>query len=184
MFQPEHFNAGDRVRILFVSAFDAFAASGHANALKGQNALVLRNPEGNAIWLRLDHPPEGLDRDILLLGPELEKLAVPATDFVLATEQHAIKILDNLAKVSEKSANPLLTVADVRAQAHYTQFEIQPMEFIGRNGLGFLEGNVVKYVCRYRAKNGIEDLKKARHYLDCLIEREERGTITLPKRTA
>ena len=37
---------------------------------------------------------------------------------------------------------------------------------------GFLQGNVIKYLCRYRDKNGVEDLRKARHYLDKLIEVE------------
>lgn len=50
---------------------------------------------------------------------------------------------------------------------------IQPVEFITKNGLGFCEGNVVKYVCRHKAKGGVEDLKKARHYLDLLIQMEE-----------
>lgn len=68
---------------------------------------------------------------------------------------------------------------DVRQQKHYTQFAIQPMTFIGLNKIGFLEGNVIKYVCRYKEKNGVEDLKKALHYLECLIEREEDGTISL-----
>ena len=53
---------------------------------------------------------------------------------------------------------------------HYKDFEIQPIEFILANNLGFIEGCVIKYLCRYRKKNGIEDLKKARHYLDILIE--------------
>lgn len=69
---------------------------------------------------------------------------------------------------------------DVTAQAHYTQYKIQPMEFIAKNQLNFLQGNVIKYVCRFRAKNGLEDLKKAKHYLEKLIELEEHGTITLP----
>ena len=68
---------------------------------------------------------------------------------------------------------------DITKQKHYVQFKIQPLEFSGVNGLDFLQGNIIKYVCRFRLKNGVEDLKKARHYLDCLIEREERGTITL-----
>jgi hypothetical protein len=68
---------------------------------------------------------------------------------------------------------------DIKQQQHYTQFAIQPMEFIGRNGMGFLEGNVIKYVCRYKAKNGLEDLKKAAHYLEKLIELTEKQTITL-----
>lgn len=55
---------------------------------------------------------------------------------------------------------------------HYRTFPIQPAEFIHRNGLSFLVGNVVKYVCRYKAKNGKEDLLKARHYIDLLLEWE------------
>jgi len=53
---------------------------------------------------------------------------------------------------------------------HYRQSAIQPWDFILSQKLGFLEGNIIKYVCRYQRKNGLEDLKKARHYLDKLIE--------------
>lgn len=56
---------------------------------------------------------------------------------------------------------------------HYAKFAIQPLEFIVRNNIGFLEGNVIKYVVRWKDKAGLEDLKKARHYLDMLIELEE-----------
>jgi len=58
---------------------------------------------------------------------------------------------------------------------HYEQMAIQPWEVIQRGDLDFWEGNVIKYVMRYRAKNGLEDLKKARHYLDYLIEREQKN---------
>ncbi len=57
---------------------------------------------------------------------------------------------------------------------HYTKLPIQPFAFIQANGLGFAEGNVVKYVTRWRDKGGVEDLKKARHYLDLLIEHESK----------
>lgn len=53
---------------------------------------------------------------------------------------------------------------------HYKQQPIQPWDYIAANNLGFFEGNVVKYVTRWRDKAGVEDLKKARHYLDKLIE--------------
>ena len=53
---------------------------------------------------------------------------------------------------------------------HYKDMAIQPVEFIHHNKLGFCAGNVIKYVCRYQQKNGVEDLKKARHYIDLLIE--------------
>lgn len=56
---------------------------------------------------------------------------------------------------------------------HYKSMAIQPVEFIHKNGIGFLEGSVIKYVCRHSRKNGVEDLKKARHYIDLLIELEE-----------
>lgn len=57
---------------------------------------------------------------------------------------------------------------------HYKDFPIQPIEFIHKNGLGFIAGNVIKYVCRYRAKGGTVDLLKARHYIDMLIEQERK----------
>lgn len=59
---------------------------------------------------------------------------------------------------------------------HYTRFAIQPITFISENRLGFLAGNVIKYVCRHDAKNGLEDLMKARRYLDELITRTEKET--------
>lgn len=55
---------------------------------------------------------------------------------------------------------------------HYKKYKIQPTEFIFHNNLGFIEGNVIKYIMRYKDKNGIEDLKKAKHYVDLLIEYE------------
>jgi hypothetical protein len=55
---------------------------------------------------------------------------------------------------------------------HYKDLKIQPVEYIHANGIGFCEGSVIKYVTRWRAKGGIEDLKKARHFLDLLIELE------------
>lgn len=58
---------------------------------------------------------------------------------------------------------------------HYKDLAIQPLEFIVKNDLDFLQGNVVKYVVRYKVKNGIEDLKKARHYLDLMIELMEKN---------
>lgn len=55
---------------------------------------------------------------------------------------------------------------------HYKYMQIQPIEFIHKNNLSFIQGNIIKYTCRYKAKNGKEDLLKARHYLDLLIKLE------------
>jgi len=55
---------------------------------------------------------------------------------------------------------------------HYKRFNIQPIDFIMDNELDWCEANVVKYVTRWQYKNGMEDLRKAMHYLQLLIERE------------
>lgn len=55
---------------------------------------------------------------------------------------------------------------------HYKKCSIQPIEYIHANNLPFIEGNVVKYITRWRDKNGVEDLKKVIHYVELLIELE------------
>ena len=55
---------------------------------------------------------------------------------------------------------------------HYRKFTIQPVTYIVANGIGFLAGNVIKYVTRYRSKNGAEDIRKAIHYLEMILEFE------------
>jgi hypothetical protein len=54
---------------------------------------------------------------------------------------------------------------------HYKSFNIQPYELISKNNLSFFQGNVIKYVCRYLGKNGIEDLEKIKHYCDLEIKK-------------
>ena len=58
---------------------------------------------------------------------------------------------------------------------HYKSRAIQPVQYIHANGIGFLEGNVIKYTTRWRDKGGLSDLRKARHYLDMLIELESKN---------
>lgn len=57
--------------------------------------------------------------------------------------------------------------------SHYKSMKIQPVEFILANELGFCEGNIVKYTCRYKQKGGVEDLKKVIHYAELLIAKLE-----------
>lgn len=56
--------------------------------------------------------------------------------------------------------------------SHYKDMAVQPAEFIHKNQIGFMEGSVIKYVARWRKKGGLEDLRKARHFLDLLIDME------------
>lgn len=72
----------------------------------------------------------------------------------------------------ESSRDPL----DVQiAGSHYKDMPIQPVQFIHANAIGYFEGNVIKYVSRWRKKNGIADLEKAKHYIELLIELETRN---------
>lgn len=57
---------------------------------------------------------------------------------------------------------------------HYKKLAIQPIEYIHRNNIPYMEGNVIKYVTRWRSKGGVADLEKARHYIDMLIELEKK----------
>jgi hypothetical protein len=61
-------------------------------------------------------------------------------------------------------------MAQKQGAGHYRRGDIEPIQYILANKLDFCEGNVVKYITRWRHKNGIEDLRKARHYIDFLIE--------------
>ena len=72
--------------------------------------------------------------------------------------------------------NPLNTQV---GGAHYKDFAIQPVEFITKNNLGFIQGNIIKYICRYKHKNGKEDLEKIKHYVDLLIQLEYGETKSL-----
>lgn len=56
---------------------------------------------------------------------------------------------------------------------HYAKNSIQPIDYILANNLGWCEANAVKYLTRWKAKNGLEDLRKAKHYIELLIERVE-----------
>lgn len=53
---------------------------------------------------------------------------------------------------------------------HYKNLEIQPVEFCMKNGLDFCQSSAIKYICRHENKNGVEDLKKAKHFIDLLIK--------------
>ena len=63
--------------------------------------------------------------------------------------------------------------------SHYLKFKIQPSEFANKNNLPFAEGNAIKYICRHQHKGEVQDLEKAKHYIDMIIERDY-GNHTQP----
>ena len=56
---------------------------------------------------------------------------------------------------------------------HYKNLAIQPVEYIFKNNIGYFEGCVIKYVTRWKSKGGVQDLEKAKHFLELLIELQE-----------
>lgn len=72
-----------------------------------------------------------------------------------------------LAREAEKSA------LDIQVGgSHYKDMPIQPIEFTHKNNLNFCQGNIIKYATRYKAKNGVEDLRKVKHYAELLAKLE------------
>ena len=55
---------------------------------------------------------------------------------------------------------------------HYQSMQIQPAEFINENKLLFAEGNAIKYICRHQSKGKADDIQKAIHYLEMILERD------------
>ena len=58
---------------------------------------------------------------------------------------------------------------------HYKKLVIQPVQYIHANGIPFIEGSVIKYVTRWRDKGGVKDLEKAKHFIELLIELENKN---------
>ena len=63
------------------------------------------------------------------------------------------------------------------AGTHYRDMPIQPGTFVRKNGIGWYEGNAIKYICRYKQKGGIEDIKKAIHYLQLILEENDNTDV-------
>ena len=75
-------------------------------------------------------------------------------------------------QISSGSDTPLdlLPLNKQIAGGHYKKFVIQPIEFITKNNLPFIEGNIIKYICRWQDKGGVQDLDKVIHYVELLKE--------------
>lgn len=92
-------------------------------------------------------------------------------------------IWERWAREAEISRRAEKYIADAQQKQHggdhYRKLKIQPIQYIQANGLGFHEGNVLKYITRWKSKNGLEDLRKAVHYLELLIEHTEKTESAL-----
>ncbi len=90
----------------------------------------------------------------------------------LTVEQVLSNACQSKDDISSESMNepPARTASEQVGGTHYAEMAIQPIDFIMKNELSFAEGNVVKYVCRYRKKGGKADLLKAKQYIDFLLQ--------------
>lgn len=91
-----------------------------------------------------------------------------------ANERHEARDAYTQAVLSRLAS--LSTANNTQVGGSHYQGRIQTWDYIIAQDLGYLEGNIVKYVSRWKKKNGLEDLEKARHYLDKLIETAKEGT--------
>lgn len=78
-----------------------------------------------------------------------------------------------LEKLYQQHGSPTSALGRQVGGRHYKDFKIQPVEFIYQNNIGFIEGSIIKYICRFRAKAGVQDLEKIKHYIELLIELEK-----------
>lgn len=101
------------------------------------------------------------------------KISSSGPDVIIDDSKQGEPMIDFDLYPKEEPSNQAATNKQVGG-SHY-QLPIQPIEYILANGLGYCEANVVKYVSRWRNKGGIQDLKKAIHYLEMLIESEEKA---------
>jgi len=100
-----------------------------------------------------------------------KNLFEPAGEEVDAKVSNTDVILEAIQKADQKVTTARETQV---GGSHYTKLAIQPYEFCHANRMGYIEGTALKYLSRWRGKGGIEDLRKAKHAIEWLIEYEER----------
>ena len=135
---------------------------------------------GGAAWLLPDPTPAGGDlrslepADLATLG--YVRQAHDAANSLQQVNLDAVNIDPDRTYVTPEVfevANPPNEKTTRPNVPHYQQGSIEPIDYIRAHGMDYLEGNVIKYVTRYKHKNGLADLEKAKDYLNWLIERGE-----------
>lgn len=113
---------------------------------------------GEIVWHKFPSAP----RHCEFCGSYLSLQDIVDEDVVEDVAEKATTVADNATPLDEQVGG-----------SHYKDCAIQPAEFVHANKVPYLEGSIIYYVFRWRNKNGIEDLKKARHTIDLLIQLEE-----------
>ena len=107
---------------------------------------------------------------------DMEKIGAEGLKAFIELKNAAIPLTSAyMYKPQEISINTASNALDKQVSGdHYKAMPIQPVEFIHANRIGYFEGNVIKYVSRWKQKNGLADLEKAKHYIELLIELEKK----------
>jgi len=145
---------------------------------------LVEHADGFKPWTGGEQPEETCGKLVeyrLRSGLHCEGEQAERLDWSHEDLSHDIVAYKVVAEVTQPAPDPLRVelietpqdALDVQVGGdHYKSLAIQPVEYIHANKIGYFEGNVIKYVTRWRAKNGVADLEKAKHYIDLLIELE------------
>ena len=119
-------------------------------------------------WRHRGHPNDIVAYRVVEAAPKAEQ---PDADTLASETLQALGWrFDGMGWVQDEDT-PVKSALDVQEGGnHYKSLGIQPVEYIEQNKLDYFQGNVVKYITRHKAKNGIEDVKKAAHYCQLIIE--------------
>lgn len=122
-------------------------------------------------------PPDHDGRNLWLMTYGTSEAAIEIRDSYL--KKNGVGVHIEPIKISYSDENEVAQpTANDRQEGgdHYKNKKIQPWDYIIANEIPFLEGNIIKYITRHPVKNGLQDILKAKHYLDKLIEvHKERG---------
>ena len=156
------FKVGDEVEIVSLQGTDGIGYRGDCNVCIGETGVVTEAGVGRMPY------------------------AVETNDKTWFWSENNLKLVNEETSTSQnepikKVYNPLVAQ---EGGGHYKNRGIQPLEYTMQNNLSFCEGNVVKYISRYKSKNGIEDLAKVIHYalLSAYEEYGEQGSTELKEK--
>lgn len=119
------------------------------------------------------------DGDRVTLSESLSQLRIAIKtdtnkEFAYLNKEHVEVLLPYLQGfVATVSLQEPEQKEEAPSSTHYKSMAIEPLAYIEANHIGFHAGNVIKYVSRYKSKNGLDDLQKAKFYIERLIELEE-----------
>lgn len=153
------------------------------NALKANKFKVGDVVELTSLYNTVKHI--GRADVMYFIGTKVVVTWVDATgEEVMIGKSRWLYHVDDLALVSRKEPQTYNPLIAQEGGGHYKNRGIQPLEYTMQNNLSFCEGNVVKYISRYKDKNGIEDLAKVIHYalLSAYEEYGEQGSTELKEK--